>query len=125
MTNEWQEYQNIYAYAHVRVCVYVYVCVRVFTTPNIYSEQVAISFYQFAQLCNNRVKIIGLGLFVFYCPSTIVGGACGVMVIVVRNGHGETSSNPGRDWLHIALKPMGKVWIQLFSLQLWGNSRTE
>ena len=26
------------------------------------------------------------------------GGACGVMVIVV--GHGDTSSNPGRDWLH-------------------------
>ena len=24
----------------------------------------------------------------------------GVMVIVVGNGHGYTSSNPGRDWLH-------------------------
>ena len=28
------------------------------------------------------------------------GGACGVMVIVVGNGHGDTSSNHGRDWLH-------------------------
>ena len=28
------------------------------------------------------------------------GGARGVMVIVVANGHGDTSSNPGRDWLH-------------------------
>ena len=28
------------------------------------------------------------------------GGACGVMVIVVGNGHGDTSSNPERDWLH-------------------------
>ena len=27
----------------------------------------------------------------------IVGG---VMVIAVGNGHGDTSSNPGRDWLH-------------------------
>ena len=26
---------------------------------------------------------------------------------------------------HIALIPLGKVWIQLFSLQLWGNSRTD
>ena len=26
-----------------------------------------------------------------------MGGACGVMVIVVGNGHGDTSSNPGRD----------------------------
>ena len=28
------------------------------------------------------------------------GGAHGVMVIVVGNGHGDTNSNPGRDWLH-------------------------
>ena len=28
------------------------------------------------------------------------GGARGVVVIVVGNGHGHTSSNPGRDWLH-------------------------
>ena len=27
-------------------------------------------------------------------------GACSVMVIVVGNGHGDTSSNPGQDWLH-------------------------
>ena len=25
------------------------------------------------------------------------GGARGVMVIIVGNGHGDTSSNPGRD----------------------------
>ena len=27
------------------------------------------------------------------------GGARGVRVIVVGNGHGDTSSNPGRDFL--------------------------
>ena len=27
-------------------------------------------------------------------------GARGVVVIVAGNGHGDTSSNPGRDWLH-------------------------
>ena len=27
-------------------------------------------------------------------------GALGVMVIVVENGHDDTSSNPGWDWLH-------------------------
>ena len=26
--------------------------------------------------------------------------ARGIMVIVVGNEHGDTSSNPGRDWLH-------------------------
>ena len=29
------------------------------------------------------------------------GGAHGVMVIVVGNGHGYSSSNSGRDWLHL------------------------
>ena len=29
-----------------------------------------------------------------------VGGARGVIVIVVGNEHGDTSSNPGRDCLH-------------------------
>ena len=29
------------------------------------------------------------------------GGARDVMVIVVGNGHGDTSSNLGRDWLHL------------------------
>ena len=34
--------------------------------------------------------------------------------------------NPGRDIaFHIALIPLGKVWIQLFSLQLWVNSRAD
>ena len=28
------------------------------------------------------------------------GGGRGIVVIVVGNGHGDTSSNPGRDWLH-------------------------
>ena len=28
------------------------------------------------------------------------GGARGVMVIIVENGHGDTSSKPWRDWLH-------------------------
>ena len=32
--------------------------------------------------------------------SSTAAGARGVVVIVVGNGHGDTSSNPGRDWLH-------------------------
>ena len=28
------------------------------------------------------------------------GGALGVAVIIVGNGHGDSSSNPGRDCLH-------------------------
>ena len=33
----------------------------------------------------------------------IHGGARGVVVIVVGNEHGDTSSNPGQDWLHFTL----------------------
>ena len=29
-----------------------------------------------------------------------MGSARGVMVIIIGNGHGDTSLNPGRDWLH-------------------------
>ena len=32
--------------------------------------------------------------------ATFSGGARGVMVIVAGYGHGDTSSNPGPDWLH-------------------------
>ena len=28
------------------------------------------------------------------------GGAHGVMIIIVENGHGDKSSNPGQDWLY-------------------------
>ena len=34
-------------------------------------------------------------IIIFLC-----GGARGVIVIVVGIGHDDTSSNPGRDWLH-------------------------
>ena len=37
--------------------------------------------------------------FLFFCvvPVLGAGGARGVMVSIVGNGHGNTSSNPGRD----------------------------
>ena len=60
-----------------------------------------------------------------YLFSICKGGACGVMVIVAGIGHSDTSSNPGLIAFHIALIPLGKVWIQLFSLQLWVNSRAD
>ena len=70
-----------------------------------------------------------LVLILAYVSTSVLinGGARGVMVIVVGNGHGDTSSNPGGDRLHfhISLIPLGKIWIQLFSLQQWVNSRTD
>ena len=40
--------------------------------------------------------VFNCGLLVKEVAATS-GGARGVMVIVVGNGHGDTSSNPGRD----------------------------
>ena len=49
-------------------------------------------FYTLSQLDSGRVIVI-----------VIIrgnGGARGVMVIIIGNGHGDTSSYLGRDWLH-------------------------
>ena len=45
---------------------------------------------------SNFFKTLSITIMLLY----VIGGACGVMVIVVGNGHGNTSSNPGRDQLH-------------------------
>ena len=61
----------------------------------------------------------GKNLYFFYCRDIFIlkesilmvgrnainmlvaqGSACGAKIIVVGNRHGDTSSNPGRDWLH-------------------------
>ena len=63
--------------------------------------------------------------YIFAYNADNVGGTRGVMVMVAGIGHGDTSSNPGLIAFHIALIPLGKVWIQLFSFQLWVNSRAD
>ena len=35
-----------------------------------------------------------------HIPLVRIGSALGVMVIVIGNGHGDTSSNPGQDGVH-------------------------
>ena len=68
----------------------------------------------FQSKCSFRYKRTSIKTLIY------MGGARGVMVIT-GIGHGDTSSNPGLIAFHIALIPLGKVWIQLFSLQLWVN----
>ena len=52
-------------------------------------------------LKTNRSKPINL--FIGNKLYTSYGGARGLMVIVVGIGHGDTSSNPGPDWLHFTV----------------------
>ena len=44
----------------------------------------------------HKIKV-RLGLLGFMAYQPLYGGARGVVVIVVGNGHGDTSSIPGRD----------------------------
>ena len=43
---------------------------------------------------------IGLPYIPIRLPYIPIRGARGVVVIAEGNEHGDTSSNPGRDWLH-------------------------
>ena len=52
-------------------------------------------------LCLNAIKSCPyITIVVVNIIDDIYGGARGVMVIVAGYGHGDTSSNPGPDWLH-------------------------
>ena len=65
-------------------------------------------------ICNLPTKITQ--------PTKIYEGSHGVMFILIENGHDDERSNPRQSWLHFTYR-FGKIWIQLFSLRLWLNSR--
>ena len=62
--------------------------------------------------CYAVQRSLSSGASVYECIIGFFGGVRGVMVIVAGIGHGDTSSNPGLIAFHIALIPLGKVWIQ-------------
>ena len=64
-----------------------------------------ISYYTWLQNCNLTTRLL-FSVFLLDIPlgnNYFSGGARGIMVIVVGNGHGDTSSNPRRGWLHFTL----------------------
>ena len=70
------------------MCVCVCVCVRV------------IGIYEKLDKSSTLLEF-WCGIYTIICLLSVkIGGARGVVVIVVGNGHGDTSSNPGRDWLY-------------------------
>ena len=77
-------YASTYAYIYIYILyIYIYIC-----------EQQRIQ-----KLLNMKVTIISIviGGFGTVTKGLLKEGARGVMVITVGNGHGDTSSNPGRD----------------------------
>ena len=79
--------------------------------------------YEFG-LCNWQISQCILSLSkldcLFQCMNHNNGDVRGTWYNINAGiGHGDTSSNPGLTAFHIALIPLGKLWIQLFSPQLW------
>ena len=56
-------------------------------------KQTEKNWYLYITQINIKKRIVTIRIIVLGC-------ARGVMVIVVGIGHDDTSSNPGRDWLH-------------------------
>ena len=56
-------------------------------------HSLCISIYLSISVCKYQSQLVHIYL-------SIDVGANGVMVLVGGNGHGDASSNPGRDWLH-------------------------
>ena len=69
----------------------------------------------------NKKKHIYIYIYIYIYIS--FGGACGVTVIVVGNGHGDTrvQTLDKADSFHIALIPLGYVWMQLSSPPAMGK----
>ena len=75
--------------------------------PNLFYTQFCFKQFSLALVHSFNVKTVLLQTIQFSISTqfssispidkTLSGGACGVMVIVVGNGHGDTSSYPGRD----------------------------
>ena len=126
------ENKNFLQTIHLHVDVFQFICgskwnlarLEMLCTNNLFTNHKAKIWYW--------VSLVKEKIYLYYDGFTPLleidkdweeGGVRGVMVIVEGIGHGDTSSNPGLIAFHIALIPLGKVWVQLFSLQLWVNSR--
>ena len=79
-----------------------------------------------------NMRSFGIEKVVFVCKEVAVTirlyiyiGVQRVMVIIDKNGHCEFKSWTRQFAFSIAIMSLGKVWIQLFSFQLWVNSRVD
>ena len=85
-------------YVHVCVCVRTCVCIRVFCMYFLSTPLCVIMVYKLGlQASKSSCNLMANVLICHFVESNFHGGARGVIFIVVENGHGDTSSNPGRD----------------------------
>ena len=75
---------------------------HIFRNVNAFNTIMNLSYKEELLLCLSSFFVQCYKFELIYYDATVylLGGAHGVMVIIIGNGHGDTSSNPGRDWLH-------------------------
>ena len=90
----------IYIYIYTHLCMHVYFCAYMYAFMH-YASLYACILHVSINVCMYvRMYIfthVGMYLSIY---TYMRGGALGVTVIVAGFGHGDTSSNPGPDWLH-------------------------
>ena len=114
-------YTCIYSYIYIHIYIYVYIYIYIHTY--IHHHQVTqLAWISLAVSCQSslssiapgrsfslypvfiqsrcRYILLGRSILTRLCEEVHKRSAHGVMVIVVGIGHGDTGSNPGRDWLH-------------------------
>ena len=87
-------YASVYVYIYIYIYIYnvfgrVYLCVHMWGYIYVC---VCVSSHFSVYVCILWVKYVCTHIYVY-----IRTYSRGVMVIIVGNGHGDTSSNPGRD----------------------------
>ena len=63
-------------------------------------------------------------MFGLYNLNTLFGDSPGIMVIVVKNAHGDASSSPRQGSISQAPMFSRRLWIKLIFFLLYVNSRT-
>ena len=85
---------------YTRACLHIYKCMYVSTYIWIYiGKYVCMYVYVYIYVRLYAFIYLWIYLYMYICIHLCLH-ARGVMVIVVGNEHGDTSSNPGWDWLH-------------------------
>ena len=116
----------------IRVCCSLGYVVRI-----CFFSVFALTVFQSSFLRNGNVVFFSdiilfiVSTFIYFsCVSVCSVFECSVSITITLRRRKWTRRHEFKSWtrliaFHIALIPLGKVWIQLFSLQLWVNSRAD
>ena len=92
-------------FVHITICAYFYLLghIWVFFSILLKLTNLNVCYVYIKGFCTCKWAYLIFPSFysvLVYHWYTNIGGARGVIAIIVGNGHGDASSNPRRDWLH-------------------------